>query len=255
MTKFYVDEPTVFSLVEEVDFFRLKVETPRIEDRHVEEFLDTTVEWLSSNPEKGILIDFAGVKYVCDDFSFHLSRHYADIKDRGLYVRFVNVAPSIEPSVEVSNITMVMNLEDINLNPGKAAVSAKGILEDLAAHLSDRDLMKKHGLSKKGLTSVYRKLLNRGLVTRRFLAERMGVETRDITVSLSGRGSLKVRISSAQVVEDIAASLSNDQLMHKYKLSPRGFRSLLQKLYDKGLLSRGELAGRTRLLSNRLLDF
>jgi len=251
MSKFYFDEPTVFSLVEEADFFRLKMKTPRIEDSHVEEFLDATVEWLSSNPDKGLLIDFAGVKHICDDFSFHLTRYYTDIKSRGLYVRFVNVAPSIEAGVDVSNITTVINLDELNLSPGKTAVSAKAILEDLAARMSDRELMKKHKITQKGLTSVYRKLLNRGLITRRFLAERMGIETRDISVHLAGRGSSKVRISSAQVVGDIAASLSNDQLMEKYQLSSRGFKRLLQKLYDKGLLSRAELMGRTRLLEQQ----
>jgi anti-anti-sigma regulatory factor len=248
MTKFYVDEPTVFSLVEETEFFRLKVLTSHIEDEHVEEFLDTTVEWLSTNPAKGILVDFSGVKSVCDDFSFHLSSYYEDIKARGLYVRFVNVAPSIEPAVEVSNITRVINLEDLNLGHGKVSVSAKEILEDLAARLPDRELMKKHSLTLKGLSSVYRKLLNRGLITRRFLARRMGIETRDITIHLAGKGSSKVRISSAQVVDDISNSLSNHELMSKYRLSPRGFRRLLQKLYDKGLLSRSELAARSRLL-------
>jgi len=251
MTKYYVDEPTVFSLVEEPEFFRLKVETSAIKDEHVEEFLDTTVEWLSTNPSKGILIDFNGVKSICDDFSFHLSSYYEDIKARGLYVRFVNVAPSIEPAVEVSNITRVINLEDLNLGQGKLSVSAKEFLEDLAEKLSDRQLMKKYRLTMKGLASVYRKLLNRGLITRRFLAQRMGIETSNITVHLAGKGSSKVRISSAQVVVDLARRLSNDELMNKYRLSPRGFTRLLEKLYDKGLLSRSDLTARTRLLKQQ----
>jgi len=53
------------------------------------------------------------------------------------------------------------------------------------------------------------------------------------------------------MVRDIAASLSNDQLMEKYQLSFRGFKRLLQKLYDKGLLSRSELVRRTRLVEQQ----
>ena len=71
---YFEDEETAFSLVEEHGFYRLRVERSAIEDKHVEEFLDRTVEWLSRNPDKGILIDFKGVKSVCNEFAIHL-RH------------------------------------------------------------------------------------------------------------------------------------------------------------------------------------
>jgi hypothetical protein len=35
----------------------------------VEEFVDKTVERLSSSPKKGIFVDLEGVKSVCSDFS------------------------------------------------------------------------------------------------------------------------------------------------------------------------------------------
>ena len=70
---YFEDEETAFSLVEEHSFYRLRVERSAIEDKHVEEFLDRTVEWLSRNPDKGILIDFKGVKSVCNEFAIHLS--------------------------------------------------------------------------------------------------------------------------------------------------------------------------------------
>ncbi|MGO9568932.1 MAG: hypothetical protein ACLP5H_15460, partial [Desulfomonilaceae bacterium] len=57
----------VFSLLEERDFFRMKVRKSEVNEDHVEEFMDKTVEWLSTNPQKGILIDFEGVKSVCSD--------------------------------------------------------------------------------------------------------------------------------------------------------------------------------------------
>lgn len=245
MTKFYVESPSSFSLTEESEFYRLRVLTPYIRDSHVEEFLDITVEWLSSNPDKGILVDFRGVQAVSEQFSFHLNRYYETIKARGLYVRFVNVAPSIELAVEVHNVTTVINLEDITLNRGKTSVSARQMLDDLAARLSDRELMKKHKISRKGLESVFRQLVERGLIPRRFFAQRTAAEAAERTARAREKKVPSIRISSAEVVGDIAAKLSNEALMEKYQLSRKGFARLLQKLYDKGLLSGAELADRT----------
>ncbi len=67
----FEDEESSFSLVEEPRFYRLRVERSAIEEEHVEEFLDRTVEWLSKNPLKGLLIDFKKVKSVCDEFSLN----------------------------------------------------------------------------------------------------------------------------------------------------------------------------------------
>jgi anti-anti-sigma regulatory factor len=248
MTKYRFDEEMVFSLVEEPSFFRLRVETPYVEEDHVEEFLDTTVEWLSSNPKKGIMIDFKGVKSVCDDFSIHLRQYYEDIKARGLYVRFVNVDPSIESFVDVSNVTTVIDLDSLELKQDKIAISARQILEDLASNLSDKQLMQKHGLSKRGLGSLFKKLLHKGLVTRRFLARRMGVETSELTTSLAGMDSRRVKLDASHVLEDLSKKASNTALMRKYKLSSKGLRSLLKKLHGRGLISRSTLAARTRAL-------
>jgi anti-anti-sigma regulatory factor len=246
MARYQFDTDLVFSLTEEPAFFRLRVDTPHVEEDHVEEFLDTTVEWLSSNPKKGILIDFKGVRSVCEDFSFHLRQYYEDIKARGLYVRFVNVDPSIESFVDVSNVTTVIDLDSLELKQDKIAISARQILEDLASNLSDRQLMEKHGLSKRGLGSLFRKLLHRGLVTRRYLARRMGIETAELTRSLAGMKSKKVKVDPANVLEDISKKLSNNALMRKYKLSQKGLQSLLKKLHNMGLISRTTLAARTK---------
>ncbi|MBI4966473.1 MAG: hypothetical protein HY913_24545 [Desulfomonile tiedjei] len=248
MVKYRVDEEMVFSLAEESGFFRLKVDTPHIEEDHVEEFLDTTVEWLSSNPKKGMLIDFKGVKSVCDDFSLQLSRYYEDIKSRGLYVRFVNVDPAIELRVDVSNITTVIDLDSLQLKQDKIVVSARQILEDLASHLSDREIMGKYGLSKRGLASLFRKLLHKGLVTPRYLARRMGVETTEVTLSLAGLDSRKVKLEASAVLMDISKKMSNTALMNKYKLSSKGLKSLLGKLHGRGLISKTMLVARTRSL-------
>ncbi len=240
--RFYVDEEFAISLVEESEFFRLRIQTPEVTEYHVEEFMDTTVEWLSTNPQKGILIDFNGVKSICGDFAVHLARYYADIKRRGLHVRFVNVDPAIEPYVDVSNITVV--LSDVTLQ--KPVVNARQILDDLA-NLSDRQIMKKHGLSEKGLASMFRKLLRKGLISRSALAERLGVETGEISVSLEGLALGKAVVNAADVLGDIADNMTDTEIMHKYRLSRKGLQSLMRKLYQRGLISKVTLQRRKGL--------
>jgi transcription initiation factor IIE alpha subunit len=232
---YFDDEETAFSLVEEHSFYRLRVERSAIEEKHVEEFLDRTVEWLSRNPDKGILIDFKGVKSVCNEFAVHLSTYYQHVRDKGLQVRFVNVDPEIEPYIRRANISVVLDVHS-----DKAVVSAKELLEDLSNNLSDEELMKKHGLSSQGLASAFRKLLGKGLVTRDSLATRMGIETCEITVNLNGKVS-KIRVNASDVLKDLGDNPSDDELMRKYKLSSRGLRSLMTKLHRKGLISQATL--------------
>ncbi len=232
---YFDDEETAFSFVEEPNFYRLRVERSAIEEKHVEEFLDRTVEWLSRNPDKGILIDFKGVKSVCNEFAFHLSTYYQHVRDKGLQVRFVNVDPDIEPYIRRANISVVLDV-----HPDRAVLSAKELLEDLSNNLSDEELMRKHGLSSQGLASMFKKMLGKGLVTRNRLATRMGIETCEITVNLDGKVS-KIRVNQTEVLKDLDDNSSDDEIMRKYKLSPRGLRSLLTKLHRKGLISQATL--------------
>ena len=232
---YFDDEETAFSLVEEPRFYRLRVERSAIEETHVEEFLDRTVELLSKNSDKGILIDFKGVKTVCSEFAFHLGAYYQDVKDKGLQVRFVNVDPVIEPYIRRANISVVL---DVRSN--KAVLSAHELVDDLSNNLSDAELMKKHGLSPQGLASLYRKMLRKGLVTRDSLATRMGVETCEITVNLNGKVS-KVAVNATDVLNDLGDNASDAEIMSKYKLSPKGLRSLLTKLHRRGLISKATL--------------
>jgi len=242
VNRFFVyDEELMFSLIEEPDFFRMKIERPNIEPEHVEDFMDKTVEWLSTNPEKGILIDFEGVRSICQEFSIYLTKYYQDIKARGLNVRFVNVARGIEPLIDVSNITIVMSL------PAKPVVSAKQLLLDLRNNLTDRQLMRKHGLSRKGLASLYKKLLQKKLVTRKELAKRMGIETGEIAVALEGLGKNKMTIEASEVLKDLSEQMTDHELMHKYKISHRGLQSMMRKLYQKGLVTKEDILNRKKL--------
>ncbi|GEM_PF-602454 len=250
--KYYVaTEQKAFSIEEEREFFRLKTIHPEIKEQHVEDFLDTTIEWLSSNPHKGILIDLTGVKKVCPDFTVHLARNYEEIKARGLYVRFVNVNPRIEQFIDVSNITVVIDVADLrediqeelrkgqqgDMPPEKPVLAASEVLADLGWDMPNKGLMKKHKLSKKGLESMFRKLWKKGLISRKTLTERMGIEPDQVAMFLEGARSSKVRVKASDALQDLRDGLTDKKIMRKYNLSKKGLESLMRKLRDKGLLS------------------
>jgi hypothetical protein len=64
----------------------------------------------------------------------------------------------------------------------KRKVSAREIISDLKAGKTNEELMDKYGLSGKGLTSIFRKLINAGAVSEPRLRDRMPVV--DDTVDL-----------------------------------------------------------------------
>jgi predicted transcriptional regulator len=240
MSRYYVHgAAAAFSVTEETDFYRMRIGRPEVNADDVEDFLDTTIEWLSSNPTKGILLDFTGVRSVCANFTAQLKRNYEDIKARGLYVRFVNVDPAIGPYVDVQNITVV-----VTIDPGKPVLSARTILADLADNLTDQQLMKKHGLSAKGLQSMFGKLLHKGLVSKDILGRRAGTESPGSPPARAPSKSPKASVNASDVLKDIEQDVPDTVLMRKYKLSPKGLKSVLEKLRRKGLISTQTLSKR-----------
>ena len=231
-------EEQIFSLTEEADLFRLKIDISEVKEKHVEEFMDMTVEWLSTNPEKGILIDLEGVKSVCSDFTIALTRYYENVKRHGLYVRFVNVDPGIQPYVEVSNITVVMT------RPTKLTISTRELMGDLKNNLSDNELMKKHNLSPRGLKKLYKKLLAKGLEFRRALERRIEGQRADLSLVLETKDAKRVTVNASDVLKSLSNGMTDEQLMSQYKLSPRGLQSLYTKLTNLGLISESTLRRR-----------
>ncbi len=231
-------EEQIFSLTEETDLFRLKIDISELKEKHVEEFMDKTVEWLSTNPQKGILIDLEGVKSVCSDFTVALTRYYENVKRHGLYVRFVNVHPAIQPYVEVSNITVVMT------RPTKLTISARELMGDLENNLSDNELMEKHNLSPRGLKKLYKKLQAKGLEFRGKLERRIKGQRADLSLVLETKDAKGVTINASDVLKSLSNGMTDEQLMSQYKLSPRGLQSLYTKLTKSGLISESTLRRR-----------
>jgi uncharacterized protein (DUF433 family) len=229
---FYADRKPAFSLLEEPDCFRLKMELPEIEEHHVEEFLDKTVEWLSANSEKPMLIDFEGVRWVCSDFSAHLAEYYHDAKSKGLIVDFVNVGHSIQPYVDIEGVT-----ERLQPRRSVLSISTKQVLEDIERNLSNQDLMTKYGLSLRGLASLFKKLLNKGLISQRYLEKRSAAEDGPIEIELNGDDFMKTKVPARVVLRDIADDMSDEMLMQKYGLSEKGLHSMWMKLSVSNLIS------------------
>lgn len=248
MAKFIVEDSfRIFSIREEEEFFRLTVSSSRIEDHHIEDFLDTTVEWMSSNPSKGIMIDFTGVKSVCRGFAQHLARYYEDLKRRGMTVRFINVNPAIRPDIDISDITVVISNP---LLPEKAEVSAKAVMQELSQDVTDSGLMRKFGLSKKGVDSLFRKLLQKGLITKEYFKRRLTPREKNLVVSSSGSHLKKVTIDTSEIIKDIRDFVPDDELMRKYRVTRRGLHNMLEKLVSKGYVSRETIEMRKRGVSD-----
>jgi anti-anti-sigma regulatory factor len=231
-------EEQIFLLTEETDLFRLKIDISEVKEDHVEEFMDKTVEWLSTNPQKGILIDLEGVKSVCSDFTIALTRYYENVKRHGLYVRFVNVDPGIQPYVEVSNITVVM------ARPKRLTISTREFMGDLENNLSDNELMEKHNLSPRGLKTLYKKLLAKGLAFSGALKRRIKGQGAHLSLILETHDAKRVTINASDVLKSLSNGMTDEQLMSQYKLSPRGLQSLYMKLTKMGLISESSLKRR-----------
>ena len=240
MTRYlYPDQKSAFSLLEEPDCFRLKIELSEIEEHHVEEFLDKTVEWLSANSEKGMVIDFAGVMWVCSDFTAHLAKYCYDAAKKGLKVTFANVGDRIQAYIEIQGITQI--LEPVR---NVLSISTKEVLADIQRNVPNGDLMDKYGLSLKGLTSLLKKLFKKGLITRQCMERRSNHE-RPIEIDLD-TVHLNNKLPARDFLKDIADDMSDEMLMKKYQLSRKGLDNVWMQLSANNLISEKTLRQRAQ---------
>ncbi len=105
--------------------------------------------------------------------------------------------------------------------------------------------MEKHGLSKWGLSSLFKKLVAKGVITREELEARKANPSVRLVLEDEPSETKTLRISGADLLRDIAEGMPNEQLMSKYKLSRKTLQSVLHKLYGKGLISEGMFLGRS----------
>jgi uncharacterized protein (DUF433 family) len=108
-------------------------------------------------------------------------------------------------------------------------ISARDFLRDIRMGMSDVDLMAKHELSAKSLGSVFEQMENAGIS--------IGLEK-----SLATGSKNTIRIN--EVVRDIRSGLTKQELMEKYRLTPRGLNWVSMKLISTGAISGQEIYGK-----------
>ncbi len=168
------------------------------------------------------------------------------------------------------------------MNEGMAKLSKKidaaTVLAEISAGLSDAALMYKYKLSYMGLQSLFKKLHKEGLLgiisARDFLRDlRMGMRDVDLMakykLSAKGLGNVFEQMESAgipisieksftndfkntvridAVVRDIRSGFTKQELMKKYRLTPRGLSWVSAQLISSGAVSWQEIYG--KLCSN-----
>ncbi len=106
----------------------------------------------------------------------------------------------------------------------KPKIDASEVLKDIRAGVNHFTLMDKYRLSAKGLNSLFRKLLDAGVVKRGDLGP-----------------SYKVEISASEAIRDIRSGMTKSDFMEKHRISSRGLQSLFRKLVETGAVDKLEL--------------
>lgn len=106
----------------------------------------------------------------------------------------------------------------------KPKIDACEVIKDIRSGTSHFALMDKYRLSEKGLNSLFKKLLDLGVVKRADLGP-----------------SYKAEISASQAIKDIRSGMTRMDFMKKHRVSSRGLQSLCKKLVDSGAVDRAEL--------------
>lgn len=115
----------------------------------------------------------------------------------------------------------------------KRKLDAQQVLNDIQAGMDDHGLMQKYNLSAKGLSSLFQKLVNAGVLEPPEHSQRT-----------------KPAINAKDAVEDIRSGMDDSGLMHKYKLSAKGLQEMFRQLTDAGLIDDVEIDRRMSLFDS-----
>ncbi len=129
-------------------------------------------------------------------------------------------------------------------------ISAKEAANDIRSGMDDSSLMKKYRLSPEGLQSLYDKLVSTGFIDlgdmQRHLSGFVGsvvINEADLYPKEHGLKEENLKsepvpiINAREAARDIRSGMDGAILMEKYRLSPKGLKSLLDKLLSLGLLT------------------
>lgn len=114
-------------------------------------------------------------------------------------------------------------------------ISAKEILSDIKAGMSDAALMEKYGLSVRSLPKVKEELMKLGLAGQGEIGPRDACPV-----------SAKIAVNARDFVKSFDETPDDFVLMEKYFLSSKQLQQVYERLLEKGLLTEYEFHGRDR---------
>ncbi|MBI5251816.1 MAG: YIP1 family protein [Desulfomonile tiedjei] len=128
----------------------------------------------------------------------------------------------------------------------KQKISAKQVLNDISAGMSDAELMEKYGITPKGLESLFGKLTQAGLLKEASLRKRSSSSAQEAAAP-AGHASIpraeptipmeqKSSDSLATIAEDVKNGVHDGEIMRRYELSPGKLRELKERLVQEGYL-------------------
>jgi hypothetical protein len=135
----------------------------------------------------------------------------------------------------------------------KRKVSAREAVADIRQGMDDPALMKKYNLSTRGLQSLFDKLVAGGYIDLAEIEGRIPGFLGTVVISesvLAGKHAERetrhqqpdskpsVVIFAQQAARDIRSGMDDSALMEKYRLSPKGLKSLFDKLISAGAITR-----------------
>ena len=125
----------------------------------------------------------------------------------------------------------------------KQKLSAKAVMKDLRAGMSNAEIMEKYRISEKGLESLFQKLSGAGVLTQAEIIARSGRPGAEPIPEPIGPDSTpqkptpeKTGPSVAKaIMDDIKAGLHDNEIMFRHELSPGQYRKIVDKLIEKGI--------------------
>jgi hypothetical protein len=163
--------------------------------------------------------------------------------------------------------SLISLIEPAEKTMAKPSINAKAVLKDIKSGMSKADLMEKYKLSPKGLESLYKKLVEAGLIqtgkggsgpgaadaTQKRRASRPAQTSpkpspaEPTTRPKQGAGASRPRPKpkpaapqvselAEAVAEDINAGMHDNQILQRHEISPGQFREIKEELVQAGLL-------------------
>jgi hypothetical protein len=140
----------------------------------------------------------------------------------------------------------------------KRQIRVREALKDLRSGMNDVELMAKYHLAARGLQSLFQKLVEAGMLTRKELDARLpGLmdnaqspaplrrsDDDSWTLKRGPRREAGRPIKASEAVRDIRAGMDDGVLMAKYQLTVRGLQDLFDKLVHANVVTRSELDSR-----------